>query len=165
MDWQIQLFSKQFDRKSFDCGVESLNLYLQTQASQEVKRKICAVYIAAKASSMEICGYYSLSATSAKLKQLPDSVRGKLPRYPEVPAFLIGRLAVSVQFQGEGVGKFLLLDALVRSLHLSSEVGASLMLVDAKDESAVRFYEKYGFQVLGANRLFLPMTTIAKMGE
>ena len=163
-DWQIQPFSKQIDRKGFDCGVEPLNRYFQTQASQEVKRKVCAIYTAVEKQSDEVGGFYTLSATSAQLKKIPESIQKKLPCYPEIPAFLIGRLAVSVICQGEGLGKFLLIDALVRSLHLSSEIGASLVLVDAKEESAARFYQKFEFQILDENRLFLPMTTISKLG-
>ena len=130
-----------------------------------MKRKVCAIYTAVKNKSQQVGGFYTLSATSARLQKLPEPARKKLPRYPEIPSFLIGRLAVSVGCQGEGLGKFLLIDALVTSLHLSSEIGAALVLVDAKDESAVRFYRKFEFQILDENRLFLPMTTISKLGD
>ena len=93
---------------------------------------------------------------------LPEEFAGKLPKYPLVPATLIGRLAVSASFRGQGVGELLLMDALHRCLGGSRQVASAAVIVDAKDERVAAFYRKYGFLELPkvARRLFLPMATI-----
>jgi ribosomal protein S18 acetylase RimI-like enzyme len=97
-----------------------------------------------------------------ELGVLPEEIAGKLPRYPLVPATLIGRLAVSAAFRGRGIGELLLMDALSRCLYGSREIASAAVIVDAKDDGAVAFYRKYGFLELPkiAMRLFLPMATV-----
>ena len=82
-----------------------------------------------------------------------------------VSATLLGRLAVSTAFRGQGVGEFLLMDALYRCLASSKQIASAGVIVDAKDEPAARFYKKYGFGELPKieNRLFLPMGTIEQL--
>lgn len=162
-DWSIGILSGSHDRSGFDCGVEVLNHYLQRLASQDVKRRACAVYEATAAGSDRVGGYYTINASSARFHELPEDVARKLPRYPDVPAFLIGRLAVSKETQGTGLGRVLLMDALLRCLQLSDEVGAALVLVDAKDEAAAKFYRRHLFQDLDGKRLFLPLSVVAKL--
>lgn len=89
----------------------------------------------------------------------------KLPRYPVVPATLIGRLAVDKRFRGKGTGELLLMDALARCLEVSKLVASAAVIVDAKDERAKGFYIKYGFMELpGADkRLFIPIGTVEAM--
>jgi predicted GNAT family N-acyltransferase len=116
-----------------------------------------------------IAGYYTLSQYSVDLGTVPQDIARTLPKYPVVPATLIGRLAVSTVFRGQGLGEILLMDALQRSLTLSRQVASAAVIVDAKDDRAMRFYRKYGFlemplevpNVIG--RLFLPMTTIEQL--
>lgn len=112
-----------------------------------------------------IVGYYSLSQFSVKLSELPSAMTVKLPRYPVVPATLIGRLAVDRRFRGKGIGELLLMDALARCLTVSKQVACAAVIVDAKDETAKRFYLKYGFMELpGAEkRLFIPIGTVQAM--
>lgn len=112
-----------------------------------------------------IVGYYSLSQFSVKLSELPSAMTAKLPRYPVVPATLIGRLAVDRRFRGKGIGELLLMDALARCLTVSKQVACAAVIVDAKDETAKRFYLKYGFMELpGAEkRLFIPIATVHAM--
>ncbi len=112
---------------------------------------------------MPIAGYYTLSSASVVLHQLPDDIVKKLPRYPAIPAVLIGRLARDVNFSG--VGKLLLLDALARSLQHSEEVAAAVVLVDAKNAQVREFYERYGIvEIPGtSNSMFLPMKTVEKL--
>lgn len=110
-----------------------------------------------------IVGFYSLAASGVALADLPEDVVRRLPRYPLVPGTLLGRLAVDRTWQGHGLGEHLLLDALFRSLR--SEVASYAVVVDARDEAAMRFYDRYGFRPLGRSnrRLFLPMSTIARL--
>lgn len=96
---------------------------------------------------------------------LPQDIAMRLPKYPIVPATLIGRLAVSTAFRGQGIGEHLLVDALHRSLTLSKQIASAAVIVDAKDDRAMSFYRKYGFLELPsiAGRLFLPMATVEQL--
>lgn len=112
-----------------------------------------------------IAGYYTLSSTSVQLAELPAQTMRKLPRYPLVPATLLGRLAVDRRQQGKGYGRFLLADALYRSAR--SEIASFAVIVDAKDDSARRFYERESFLPLPDQpmRLFRPMVDIRRLFE
>ncbi len=112
-----------------------------------------------------IGGYYTLSATGVKLTDFPTAVTRKLPRYPLVPATLLGRLAVDRTHQGRGYGRFLLADALSRAVR--SEIASFAVVVDAKDDVARRFYERESFLPFPDQflRLFRPMADIAKLFE
>lgn len=100
------------------------------------------------------------------LEGLPADVARKLPRYPEVPAIKMGRLAVSSHHQKKGYGETLLIDALRRSLRNSDEVGAAVVIVDAKDERSKDFYLKYGFKPFPDRplQLFIHLQTLEKTG-
>jgi predicted GNAT family N-acyltransferase len=152
------------DRAGFSCGVPPLDKYLQTQASQDMKKSLAAVYVLTP-DGKTIAGFYTLSAYSVELDKIPDEIAKKLTRMPEVPATLIGRLARSHAFPGQRIGESLLADALKRSLANSKSVASWAVIVDAKDANAVAFYKKYGFIEIPntPNRLFLPMETIAKL--
>jgi GNAT superfamily N-acetyltransferase len=110
-----------------------------------------------------IAGYYTLSATGVNLADLPVQITQKLPRYPLVRATLLGRLAVDRRHQGKGYGRFLLADALFRSVR--SEIASFAVIVDAKDENARRFYERERFLPFPEQpmRLFRPMADIAAL--
>ncbi|WP_292611654.1 GNAT family N-acetyltransferase, partial [Nitrobacter sp. 62-13] len=112
-----------------------------------------------------IAGYYTLSSTSVQLPELPAQIVRKLPRYPLVPATLLGRLAVDRRQQGKGYGRFLLADALYRASR--SEVASFAVIVDAKDEGARRFYELESFLPLldQPMKLFRPMADIRRLFE
>jgi len=145
------------DRSAFSSGSDPLDRYFREQASQDVKRRIATCFVAVSVETEEVAGYYTLTATSIALADLsPDIVR-KLPRYPVVPAALVGRLAVASEYQGKGLGGALVGDALMRSAR--TELGVFAMLVDAKDDGAQRFYERYGFTLLPGEgrRLCLPI--------
>lgn len=103
------------------------------------------------------------SSASILLGELPEEMVKMLPRYPALPAVLIGRPARDTNFPG--TGKLLLLDALTRAFRHSAEVAASVVLVDAKNQSARDFYAGYGFhEVLQTpNRMFLRMATIENL--
>ncbi|HZU25509.1 MAG TPA: GNAT family N-acetyltransferase [Bryobacteraceae bacterium] len=109
--------------------------------------------------TVEIAGYYTLSATGIALDQLPAEVVRKLPRYPVVPAALLGRLAVAQRWQGKGLGAALLADAITRATR--AELGVFAIIVDAKDDAAEHFYEHHGFRLLTGERRrsFLPAAT------
>jgi ribosomal protein S18 acetylase RimI-like enzyme len=152
------------DRKAFNCGVAELDEYLRERAGQEMRRRVAAVFVMVPEDEpTRIAGYCSLSSASIALDELLDEIVKRLPRYPVVPAVLLGGLARDAGFPG--VGKLLLLDALARSLRHSDEVASAVVLVDAKNEQARAFYSRYGFtEVSGIpHRMFLPMKTVEKL--
>jgi ribosomal protein S18 acetylase RimI-like enzyme len=152
------------DRTQFDCGVPVLNEYLAKYAKQDVKRKASAVFcLVERAEPKRVIGFYTLCATSVALAELPEEVMRKLPRYPEIPAILVGRLARDVNYPG--VGALLLSDAIARCVRVASEIAASLIVVDSKGEAATRFYEKFGFISLPRlpDRMFLSMQTAERL--
>jgi len=163
--WQVvPLDGKAHDRAAFSCGVPELDRYIREHASQDVKRDVARVFVALRAGAPTVCGYYSLSATSFQRENLPADQAKRLPRYP-VPAALLGRLAVDQGMKGRGLGAFLLMDALNRILLATQTLAVHALIVDAKDDTAVAFYQKYGFIPFTdrGRRLFIPMTTIRKL--
>jgi ribosomal protein S18 acetylase RimI-like enzyme len=161
-----QALAKQHDRRSFRCGVPELDDYLQHRASQDVRRRTAAVFVlVSEDQPQRIAGFYSLSSASIVLEELPGEFIKELPRYPLVPAVLLGRLARDVNYPG--VGRLLLLDALARSMRHADEVAAAVVLVDAKNKIARQFYSRYGFKdiVSDSRRMYLPMKTVAKLLE
>jgi GNAT superfamily N-acetyltransferase len=163
--FRIELLSGAHDRTQFVSGSAPLDRYFREQASQDIKRRITACFVAVSVGTREIAGFYTLTATSVALDSLSPEIVRKLPRYPVVPAALLGRLAVSRNFQGKGLGAALLADALLRTAR--AELGVFAMLVDAKDEVAQRFYERHGFTLLPgeARRLVLPIATALRAIE
>jgi GNAT superfamily N-acetyltransferase len=156
---------KRHDRSTFACGVKSLDLYLQKQIDQDLKRRIAAPFVLLEVGLPEVLGYYTLSAFCIHLGKLPVDIKKKLPRYPDVPATLLGRLAVDRTYRGRGLGEFLLMDALHRSLRQTEKIASFAVVVDAVNEDARAFYLHFGFLSFPdrADRLFLPMKTIEKL--
>jgi len=164
-DYLIEPLGLHHDRAAFCCGVEALDNYFQRQAGQDARKYVAAPFVLIDRSSGNIAGFYTLSAMSIHLGELPSEItkKLKLPKYPALPATLLGRLAVNEIYRGRGLGERLLMDALYRSWQ--NEIATMAMVVDAKDDSARSFYEHYEFIRFpdAPNRLFLPMVTIAKL--
>jgi predicted GNAT family N-acyltransferase len=166
-DLKIEPLGAHHDRAGFTCGDESLDRYLKTQASQDLKRMANGVFVLTGLDEPNaILGYYTLCATSLAPGDVPLSARKFVPRYPLVSATLIGRLAVAVRCQGEGLGTLLLADALRRAYASASIVGSSMVVVDAISEAVASFYEATGFVRLPDSlHLVLPTATIEKLLE
>jgi predicted GNAT family N-acyltransferase len=130
-----------------------------------MERMVSVTYVLLGAEPGHVAGYYTLSATSVLLNELPTDVAKRLPRYPAVPATLLGRLAVATEYRGQRLGELLLMDALHRSLESRRTIGSTAVITDAKDEEAQRFYEKYDFRPFKGipRRLFLPMATVKRL--
>ena len=152
------------DRASFACGEPALDDYLRRRASQDARRRVARVFVAVGSAPDEVAGYYTLSAASFEKDELPAGIAKRLPHYP-VPAVVIGRLAVSRAFQGRGFGEMLLLDAIRRVVRASTAIAAYAVVVDAKNDAARAFYERYGFRPFPSTprRLFLPLQTFQKL--
>jgi GNAT superfamily N-acetyltransferase len=146
-------------RVGFSCGSASLDRYFATQVTQDVRRRVTSCLVAIEVATGIVAGFYTLAAASISISDLPQTVIKKLPRYPTLPAIRVGRLAVDLRFAGKGLGGALLADAAERGLR--AEVAAFALLVDAKDEQAVSFYEHHGFQRLASHprSLFLALAT------
>jgi len=150
-------------KENFACGKTLLDSYLHKQAKQDVKRRLSACFVLPDGN--EIKGYYTLSTASVERKVLPQDVIKKLPpSYNDLPATLLGRLAIGKNYQGQGLGEIILVDALKRSYFVSLGVGSMAVIVDPLDEEAVKFYKKYNFISLpDSGKMFLPMATIAQL--
>jgi ribosomal protein S18 acetylase RimI-like enzyme len=148
------------DRSVFHCGEEILDRYLQTQATQDIRRRMANCFVAVEVATGRIAAYYTLSAASIPMVDLPAEETKRLPRYPTLPAVRIGRLAVDRAFQGRGLGAALLADAAHRAT--ASDIAAFTLLVDAKNDEAVAFYQHHGFRALVSQprMLFLPLATV-----
>jgi GNAT superfamily N-acetyltransferase len=132
------------DRRNFSCGTPELDTYLHRQANQDVARGFATVVLARAMDDPEtILGYYAFSAASVPVVALPVEISGKMPRYRNVPAMLLGRLAAALFMQGRRIGSLLLFDALRRAC--VSEIAWAIFLVDAKNERAAAFYKKFRF--------------------
>lgn len=163
--YRSEVLQKHHDRRTFDCGVESLTRYLQERAMQDMRNSVAVCYVSCALSDNVVHGYATLSATTIEGTGLPSELVRKLPRYPLLPAALIGRLAVDRSVQGQGIGSFLLLDMLRRSVELQSQIGLMAVVVDAQDEPAALFYQRYGFRTLidQPRRLFLTLATVREI--
>jgi GNAT superfamily N-acetyltransferase len=151
-------------RASFSCGVEPLDRYFHNQAGQDARKNMAAPFVLVLDDG-RIAGFYTLSATAIAAPDLPTDLIRKLPRYPLIPATLLGRLAVDERDRGRGFGRFLLADALYRCVR--SEIASYAVVVDAKDAAARRFYERESFLAFPDHpmRLFRPMADLAKLFE
>ena len=160
---RIEPLSDRHDRESFASGVEPLDRYLRQQAGQDARRRVATCFVLVSGEDRVPLGYYTLAATSIVLAELPEALAKRLPRYPVVPATLMGRLAIDARHQGRGHGEFMLLDAFSRVLE--NEIASYAFVVDAKDDKAAQFYQRYRFRYLvdGGQRLFVPMAEIAKL--
>lgn len=160
--YRIESLAGHHDRATFTCGVEALDRYLRQQAGQDARQRAASVYLAVHIPTGTVAGYFTLSSASVELVALPSSLARSLPKYSSLPAILLGRLAVSQQHRGLGLGEHLLLEALSQSLKSSRSVASLAVIVGAKDEAARAFYARYGFIPLPAVplRLVLPMETI-----
>jgi GNAT superfamily N-acetyltransferase len=150
-------------REAFRCESPELTEFLYKRARKEMDARASACFVLVEESDTgRIAGYYTLSQTSVSLHKLPEAVTKKLPRYPELGATLIGRLARDLDWRGKQIGSLLLIDALRRSARLCGEAGAVVVVTDPKDEKARAFYQRFGFQPLDDTRLFIPMKDLVR---
>jgi predicted GNAT family N-acyltransferase len=160
-NFQIEPLGPNHDRAAFSCGKEALDNYLKTQARKAAEKNLATVFV--YTDGTKIAGYYTLSSFTVKLDEIPEALAKKLTKMPVVPATLIGRLARSLEFRGKGIGEILLIDALKKAYKSSKEVASWAVIVDAKDDDAVRFYRKFEFIEFPTveRRMFLSMTSVA----
>jgi GNAT superfamily N-acetyltransferase len=78
-----------------------------------------------------------------------------------IPVMVIGRLACDRNWQGCGIGRALLRDAILRTLQAAEIAGIRAILVHAISEDAKQFYQKCGFTVSPID----PMTLMVKVSD
>jgi len=161
VSFKFEALEKRHNRSSFSCGDSALDRYFHTQVTQDVRRYITSCFVAI--SENTIAGFYTLSSASIPVIDLPKDITKRLPRYPVLPAIKIGRLAVDLNFQGQGLGSILLFDSMQRAVR--SETAGFTLLVNAKNQRAVSFYKHHGFEILESDpkTLFLPLATAKKL--
>ena len=156
--FRIKALTAAHDRKRFSSGSEPLDRYLRELATQDIKRRISNCFVAVDDADV-IAGYYTFAATGLPLAELSLDEAKRLPRYPLLPAGLIGRLAVDQTYRGRGLGGALVMDAAARAARADTAIFA--LVVDAKDAAAVAFYEHLQFMRFASRptSLFLPLAT------
>ena len=160
--WREETLTRHHDRATFDCGVPALNEYLRRYARQNHESGGAKTFVAvAPEAPTIVLGYYTISPGAIEYAKAPATITRKLGRY-EVPVFRLGRLAVSCAVQGRGLGGDLLLAAGERALAVAQEVGGAALAIDAKDERAAAWYERFGALRLLDDplKLVLPLDTI-----
>jgi GNAT superfamily N-acetyltransferase len=156
----LQALGKVHDVKKFDCGVAELNQWLHTVAMQHQKNGMSKTFVAVdEINPSEILGFATMAIrTFTPATELPAALRKKLPQ--AVPGYTLARLAIATKAQGQGLGEFMLLDAMERACHAAQSVGGFALFVDAKD-GAAEFYVKYGFVALPDDPSILVMPMAA----
>lgn len=162
--WIIRRLDRAHDRSMFDCGRPMLNDWLKNRAGQFDRRDLSRTFVAARPDEMFVCGYYAISTHRVLHEALPSEEAKGLPRL-DVPVVLLGRLAVDRTMHGQGLGAFLLVDALRRAIKISEDVGIRAIEVDAIDDAARNFYLKFGFRSLedDPNHLLMPLHEIRQL--
>jgi GNAT superfamily N-acetyltransferase len=160
-EWRFEHLNDSHERGEFCCGKPPLDNFLRSLVTQYEKRKLGRTFVAVVGAAPRVWGYYTLAASAVAFEHLPRQIGRKLPKHP-IPTVLLGRLAVDKEFQGRGMGADLLVDALHRSVQISSEIGIFAVEVMAIDEEARQFYIKHNFISFEDNefRLFLPLKSI-----
>lgn len=160
-DWCVEALDRTHERAEFACGKDLLDRFIRNLVTQYEKRRLGRIYVAVRVNEKRVLGYFTLASGAIAFENVPDLASRKLPRHP-VPVILLARLAVDQATQGQGLGRFLLRDALQRCQLIANQLGVHAVEVHAIDEEARAFYAKYGFVSLQDNplHLFLPMATI-----
>jgi len=157
----VEPLANAHNRRGFTCGVAALDRYFREQVTQDVRRRVTHCFVAVDASGA-VAGYYTFAATSLPLTGLTAEETRRLPRYPLLPAALIGRLAVAEQCRKQGLGVALIVDAITRTAR--ADTGVYALIVAAKDDAAVQFYTHVGFRAFVSHpmRLFLPVAEASR---
>ncbi|PTN09708.1 GNAT family N-acetyltransferase [Nitrosomonas aestuarii] len=160
--WHEEPIGKHHDRIAFNCGDEALNQFLHCHARQSHEKGGAKSYVTVPDNdNKKVLGYYCLSPASIAYERAPEVIKRGLARY-EVPVFRLGRLAVDVSVQKQGLGGQLLLAAGRRCLLVATQAGGVAFLIDAKNKKVAQWYAGYGAVPLldAPLSLLLPFKTI-----
>jgi len=163
---QVVLLTRDHDRTGFDCGVLELNRFLKATARQHNDKGISRTFVLIDDENPKaILGFFTLTICEVNIKAVPAAHVNKYPPQHGLPAVRLARLAVSVKERGKRYGEALLGEAVHRTATIAEQAGLIGLFVDAKDDAAKRFYEKYGFVCTDGRplRLFLPVETLLQL--
>lgn len=155
----IEPLAKAHERSDFTCGNDRIDSYFRETVSQDVKREYATCFVARDIAANRVAGFYTLSSSNVPLNEIPEPLARKLPRYPTVPAVLVGWLGRHSDYAGQGLGAALLFDA-VKTV-ATAPIGAHAIFADAIDDKAAAFYAAFGFTSLIGRpyTLYLPIAT------
>lgn len=163
----VEKYRSDHETEYFDCGDESINLFLKKNALVNQKRGVSQIFCLSEdvvGSGKSVIGYYTLSASSIPADGVDQEKVKGIPRGYAAPVILLGRLGVDKRHQRKGIGERLLLDALERAMHIASnDLGAVGVVLDALNAEVASWYADYGFIVLEENKLFIPMKAIKSL--
>jgi GNAT superfamily N-acetyltransferase len=161
---EITSLARHHDRSRFDCGVPELNSFLKATARQHSDKGISRTFVLSD-QEKPILGYFTLTLCEVRMEHLPATYAKKYPQHG-LPAVRLARLAVSRKYQRKGYGGLLLAEAIHRTVLIAEQAGLIGLFVDAKDERAHKFYERYGFVSLPDHvlQLFMPLETLRLAG-
>lgn len=163
--FRIEQLSPAHDRSSFTCGNERIDRYFRETVSQDFRRRYATCFVAIEKETGRVAGFYTLSSNSVTLTEVPAELARKLPRYPTVPATLIGWMGRHVDFRGSGLGEALLFDAI--QTVATAPIGSHAIFANAIDGKAVAFYQSYGFTSLAGKptTMYIPVATALEVIE
>jgi ribosomal protein S18 acetylase RimI-like enzyme len=151
-----QPVTHQHNVSTFSCGKQTLDNWLNLRAIKNETDGNSRTFISIERETGIVAGYYCLSSHSITREEMPGSIRRNAP--DPIPVILIGRLAVDSRFMGRGLGYSLLRDALTKALEAANLVGSRALVVDALDDEAVSFYQKFGFKLMPGSTRALYIT-------
>lgn len=161
---RVELLNPNHERSSFDCGSVALNKFLQQTARQHIDKGISRTFVLVETEEPQtIIGFFSLSLCVVRAEKLPPRWKKKYPS--QVPGVKLARLAVAREFQRQGIGGILLIEAMTKTCMIADSAGVIGLFVDAKDKDARSYYTRYGFFSLQDNplELFLPLNTVKQL--
>jgi GNAT superfamily N-acetyltransferase len=148
---------------AFDCGKPPLNEFLKQQALKNEGKASRTYVVVAQTGEYagKVVAYYTLASGAVTHDNAPGWAKRNMP--DPLPAVVVGRLAVDAKYQGKGIGKHLMREAMQRSLEVAAQIGVRLLIVHAVDDEAINFYVPFGFRRFptDSRTLFLPIETIA----
>jgi predicted N-acetyltransferase YhbS len=160
----IELLNKSHNRQSFNCGNETLNQFLIRTARQHIQKGISRTFVLVDTEEPKtIIGFFTLSICEVQTEKLPPRLAKKYPT--KVPGVKLARLAVTQDWQRQGIGEILMLEGMQRALVIAENAGVIGLFVDAKDEQAKAYYQRYGFVSLLDTPLevLLPLGTVKQL--
>ena len=156
----IRPLADEHKRASFYSGEPALDSYLRETANQHTRRDLARTFVLVdEQTPNDVMGYFTLTLCMVEASDLPSAIAKRLPR--KLPGVKLGRLAVSVDHQGQGHGGRLLIRALMETAAIAERAGTYALFVDAKRDSVVPFYRRYGFDSFPSQPLVLFLTTAA----
>lgn len=157
---KIEVLQAHHQKKSFNCGQDDLNKFIKQYASQHQKSGTSKTYVTIDDDDTQVKGFYCLSSTSIGFDVVDAVLTKRLPRYP-LPCVVVGRFAVDQTTQGRGIGQVLLAHALKQVSKVAQIIGINFVVIHAKDQKAMEFYQRFGFISLTSN----PLTLIYPVSE